>query len=94
MYVSFQYEYPDYKPHELNWIGRHAKLSTCSRDVNYKDTNGNEFYFDGEYLVCCHYRSCFSPFGTKDAEIRIKVTDDMEVEITDNEQVLEGTVFV
>lgn len=94
MYAAFRYEYPDYKPRELNWIGRHAKLATCNRDVNYKDINGNEFYFDGEYIVCVNYRSCFSPFTTKGTEIRMKVTGDMKVEITDNEQVLEETEFI
>lgn len=93
-YVAFQYEYPDYKPFELDWIGQYAKLITCNREEKYKDIDGNEFYFDGEYLVCKNYKSAFNPFRSKFVEMRVKVTDDMEVKITDNKQVLDSTVFV
>lgn len=93
-YKEFIEAYPDFDISHPNWIGRYAKLITCNREEKYKDTNGNEFFFDGEYLVCKNYKSAFNPFRSKFVEIRIKVTDDMEVEITDNKQVLDSTVFV
>lgn len=92
-YEAFSKAYPNYKPCEVNWIGRYAKLSTCNRKERYKDCHGNVFYFDGDYIVCDHYHSAFTPFSAKDTEIRVKVTDDMDVRITDNNQVLPDTVF-
>ena len=93
-YEAFRNAYPDFTIVEPNWIGRRAKLATCNRTIEVKDINGNVFRFDGDYLVCDCYRSAFAPFNAKNAEIRIKVSDEMEVKITDNKQVTPETVFV
>lgn len=92
-YKAFCEAYPDYEIAPPNWVGRFAKLSTCNRSKQYKDINGNVFYFENDEIVCDHYKSEFAPFGAKDMKIRINVTDDMEVKITDNNQVLTDTVF-
>lgn len=92
-YKEFCAAYPDYKVAPPNWVGRFAKLSTCNRAEKYKDCHGNEFYFDGDYIVCDDYRMSFTPFGAQETEVRVRVTDDMRVEITDNKQVLADTVF-
>lgn len=92
-YKEFCAAYPDYKVAPPNWVGRFAKLSTCNRAEKYKDCHGNEFYFDGDYIVCDDYRMSLTPFGAKETEVRVRVTDDMEVKITDNKQVLTDTVF-
>lgn len=93
-FVDFLSAYPEYEIKPPNWIGRCAKLSTCNREVDYKDVYGNNFHFEGDYLVCDKYHLSFLPFGAREAEIRVKVTNDMEVKITDNEQVTADTVFV
>lgn len=58
---------------------------------------GNSFRFDGDELVCDKYRiggvQCQShPPGY--AQMRIPVTDDMQVKITDSNQVTDQTVLM
>ena len=65
-YKEFCAAYPGYKVRKPNWVGRYAKLSTCNRSERYTDCHGNEFYFDGDYIVCDHYHLSFTPFGSKD----------------------------
>lgn len=91
-YQTFVEAYPDYEGKPPDWVGRFAKLATCNRELEYKDHCG-VFRFDGDELVCDHYHSAFLPFGAKEAEVRIKVTDSMEVKITDNKQVTDQTIF-
>lgn len=93
-YAAFQEAYPDYKIKAPDWKGRWAKLSTCNRNAEYKDCHKNTFRFDGDYIVCDCYNSSFAPFRAKRAEIRVKLSDEMEVEITDNGQVTDETVFL
>lgn len=93
-YAGFQEAYPDYKIKAPDWRGRRAKLSTCNRNAEYKDCNKNTFRFDGDYIVCDCYNSSFAPFRAKRAEIRMKLSDEMEVEITDNGQFTDETVFL
>nr|DAG67062.1 MAG TPA: hypothetical protein [Caudoviricetes sp.] len=93
-YAAFQEAYPDYKIKAPDWKGRLAKLSTCNRHAEYKDCHKNTFRFDGDYIVCDCYNSSFAPFRAKRAEIRVKLSDEMEVEITDNGQVTDETVFL
>lgn len=85
--------YPDLLSLVPNYVGKHARLSTLNRDCEYKDSNGNLFRFDGDFLVCEDYKSCFISFGCKNAVVRIPVTDDLITTIDDNEQVTEETVF-
>lgn len=75
-----------------DYIDERAKLSTCNREMTYF-YNENEFHFEGDYLVCNNYRSVFLPFDSKEVEIKIKVTDDMYIRITDNKQVTDDTIF-
>lgn len=93
-YTAFLEAYPDYEVKPPDWRGRWAMLSTCNRGLEYKDTRGNVFRFDGEYLVCENFRSAFNPFDANMVEVRLHVTDSMKVKITDNEQVTGETVFV
>lgn len=93
-FKAFSLTYPGFEIKPPNWIGQCAKLSTCSRKATYKDSNGNTFYFDGNDIVCDQYRSAFLPFGGSPAKIRMAVTDNMKVKITDNSQVIDDTAFV
>lgn len=85
--------YPDLLSLVPNYAGKRARLSTINRDCKYKDSNGNLFRFDGDFLVCEDYKSFFIPFRGKNAVVRIPVTDDLITTIDDNEQVTEETVF-
>ena len=91
-YAQFVDEYPDYKIKAPDWKGRYAKLATCNREKTYF-SGRNEFRFEGDWLVCDNYDDIFTPFTKKPVEMQVKVTDDMKVKITDNEQVLPDTVF-
>ena len=93
-YSAFCAMYPDYEVKPPDWRGKYAKLITCNRAVEYKDTANNVFRFDGDYLVCDSYKSAFAPFKGSNTEVRIKATESMIVEIKDNAQVLPDTVFV
>lgn len=93
LYAEIIKKRPEFEKIKPSWIGKRAKLAMCNRDVEYKDSNGNVFHFEGEYIVCNDYKSAFLPFGTSNATIRIKVADNMFVKITDNKQVLKDTIF-
>ena len=77
---------PDYK-------GKMAKLSTINRNCII-NRNGCKFEFDGDYIACKNYKSAFLPFGADAVEMRIRINDDLRVEITDNEQVTDETEFL
>lgn len=76
-----------------NYKGRKAKLATINRNciINHK---GCKFEFDGNYIVCKNYKSAFLPFGADEVEMRIRINDDLRLEITDNEQVTDETEFL
>lgn len=92
LYKQFITEYPqfDIKP---NHIGKQAYINTLNKDSIIKDCHGNKFRFDGDYLVCENWKLSFVPFDAGVGELRIKITDRMTCEITDNEQVTENTIF-
>lgn len=91
LYTEFINKYPecDKAP---NHVGKEAYVKTLNRDSVFK-VDDNEFAFDGDCLVCKDYRKWNLPFGSKTAEIRIKITDDMIYQVTDNAQVMEETEF-
>lgn len=93
-FVAFEEKYPEYEIRLPDWRGRKARLSTCNKQQEYKDINGNIFRFEGNELVCDCYKSAFVPFRAKQAKLRIELTDEMQVEITDNAQITEHTVFL
>lgn len=92
-YSDFVSAYPDFEIKQVNYVGMRAKLSTCNHSEEYKDYKGNVFHFEGDFIVCEDYKSAFNPFGAKKVHIRLKVTDDLIAEITDNNQVTDDTVF-
>lgn len=77
-----------------NYKGKRAKLSTINRSCFFRDYKGNQFEFDGDYVICKNYKSVFLPFGAKTSEMRIKINDTMDIEITDNDQVTDETEFL
>ena len=93
-FAAFEKAFPDFEIKAPNWIGRRAKLATCNRDMEYKDGSRGVFHFEGDEIVCDSFDSAFLPFNAKKAKIRIQLSDEMVVEITDNNQVTEETVFV
>lgn len=95
-YSAFIKAFPDYELKAPDYRGKYAKLSTCNRELIYRDAHGNSFRFDGDELVCDKYRiGGFMPFSSSGyAQMRIPVTDDMWVKITDSNQVTDQTVLM
>lgn len=95
-YNAFIAAFPDYELKVPDYRGKYAKLSTCNRELSYRDIHGNSFRFDGDDLVCDKYRiGGFMPFSSSGyAQMRIKVTDDMRIKITDINQVTDQTVLM
>lgn len=95
-YSAFIKAFPDYELKAPDYRGKYAKLSTCNRELTYRDAHGNSFRFDGDKLVCDKYRiGGFMPFSSSGyAQMRIPVTDDMQVKITDSNQVTDQTVLM
>lgn len=92
-YRAFIEAYPEYAERKPDWTGRLAQLNTCNREQTYQNGSGDVFRFEGDYIVGVCKSVPFAPFGTTPTELRVKVTDDMTVKITDNAQVLDTTVF-
>ena len=84
---------PKYKGLTPNYVGRWAYISTCNLESEFKSTNGI-FHIEGDELVCDDWKSAFLPFGSKTGSVRVKLTDNLKVQITDNNQVLPTTKFV
>ena len=76
-----------------NYVGKYAKLNTVNRDLIYHHKSYGDFRFDGDEIVFDNYRYTFLPFNGE-ATLRIKLNDDMEIQITDNNQIVEGTVIL
>lgn len=97
-YANFVTSFPKYadKVKDIDYRGRTAKLATCNRAMQYADRHGNLFTFDGDFLVCENCEISSYPFqsGSGTAYMKIKLTDEMTVKITDNAQVTEETVFI
>ena len=92
-YAALISEYPEYAEKKPSFVGRIAKLATCNPACEYIDGN-SVFRMDGDWLVCDCYKSAFAPFWGKDAMLKIQLTDEMRVKITDNAQVLPETVLL
>lgn len=93
-YTALLAEHPEYGEMRPNFIGRYAKLATCNPEFAYKDARGNQFKMKSGWLVCDEYVSSFAPFAAGTTLLKIKITENMRVEITDNGQVTDETVFL
>ena len=83
--------YPEYNK-EINYVGRKAYISTLSNGSKLKDCHNNTWIIEDDEIVCYKW-STWLPFEGKPTETRIKITDDMYCEITDNKQVNDNTRF-
>lgn len=92
VYEKLITDYPKYKKISPNFIGKKALIKSLADGIILKD-RGGIFVKDSDYLVSECWVSSFLPFRSKQAEVRIKITDDMYYEITDNSQVDENTEF-
>lgn len=90
IFNSFIKEYPEYDK-EINYVGRSAFINSLKDGIKIKEHN-SEYKKNGDYLIGT-FRSAFLPFNCKEAEIKIKITKEMQCEITDNKQVDENTKF-
>lgn len=92
VYEKLVADYPEYKDIAPNFVGKKALIKSLADGITLKDSNGT-FIKEGDYLVSECWKSCFLPFRSKQAEVKIKITDDMYYEITNNSQVDENTEF-
>lgn len=92
-YAALISEHPEYAEKKPNFIGRIAKLATCNPACEYMDGK-NVFRMEGDWLVCDCYKSAFTPFWGEGAILKIQLTDEMRVKVTDNAQVLPETVLL
>ena len=92
VYEKLISDFSKYKEIAPNFIGKKALIKSLSDGVILKDSKGT-FVKEGDYLVSECWKTCFLPFESKQAEVKIKITDDMYYKITDNSQVDENTEF-
>lgn len=87
---NFIRTYPEYD-REINYIGRQAYISSLRNGLKiYSKTSKWEIV--GDYIVCENWRDLY-PFNARYGEVKIKITDDLICEISNNEQVDENTKF-
>ncbi len=93
IFKEFVYTYPEYDK-EINYVGRKAYISTLNDGSELKDCHSNIWVKENDEIVCYKWKT-WLPFGNKKTpcETRIKISDDMYCEITDNSQVHENTKF-
>ena len=89
IYNRFIQEHPEYALKEINYVGKKAYLKTLKIGCTIKG-----FVFDGEYLYNPNYHIDFFFIKNTNVEVKVKVTDEMVVEVTDNSQVDKNTKFV
>lgn len=83
--------YPEYDK-EINYVGRKAYINTLNNGSELKDCHNNTWVIEDDEIVCRKWKT-WLPFGHSPTETRIKITNDMYCEITDNCQVNETTKF-
>lgn len=89
IYNRFAQEYPEFNVKEVNYVGKKAYVKTLRKGCVIKG-----FTFDGECLYNPNYHISFFFIDNAQTEVKVKVTDDMVVEITDNSQVDAHTKFI
>lgn len=92
IYENFIREYPEYENKKINFVGRRAYINTLKNGAELSDCHKNIWKIENDEIVCYEW-STWLPFGKTPTETRIKITDDMTCEITDNNQVKEDTRF-
>lgn len=92
IYENFIKEYPEYINIEMNFVGRYAYIKTLRNGTEMKDCHNNIWKIENDEIVCYTWKT-WLPFGKTPTETRIKITDDMKYQITDNKQVDENTKF-
>lgn len=92
IYDKFIKEYPEYKDIEMNFIGRYAFIKTLKNGTELLDCHKNIWKIENDEIICYKYKT-WLPFGKTPTETRIRITDDMKYQITDNAQVDDNTKF-
>ncbi len=82
--------YPEYDK-EINYVGRRAYINSL-RDGLKIHGSSSEWQIKDDYIICENWRDLY-PFNARYGEVKIKITDDLVCEITNNEQVDKNTRF-
>lgn len=77
-----------------NYVGRKAVLSSVNINIGFfTDIHGKNWTWDGEWLHCKEKVSIFGLSNTN-SETKVKPSKEVEVKITDNNQVNSLTIFL
>ena len=92
LYEKLIADYPEFKEIAPNFVGKNALIKSLADGTVLNDSKGT-FVKQGNYLISNCWKSAFLPFNSRQAEVKIEITDNMTYTITNNSQVDENTVF-
>lgn len=82
--------YPEYDK-EINYVGREAYINSLRNGLEICSKH-SKWQIKDNYIICEEWHDLY-PFNAKYGEVKIKITDDMYCEISNNDQVDENTKF-
>lgn len=95
IYSDFVKEHPEYD-FSPNYIGKKAYIYSLKPNTNFR-YKGNDWFYDGEFVYTDSLDiGLSSPWwsnGVKTTSVKIKVTEKMTIEISDNSIVDDDTIF-
>lgn len=94
MYQELTEKYPEYKSEKYipNYVGRYAYTRTLRDGCTIHDGRGNVGVLKDGKIYCDNFKGIV-PFGGESASVVIELGETSTIEITDNSQVCEGTIF-
>ena len=94
LYQELTEKYPEYKSEKYipNYVGRFAYTRTLRDGCTIYDGRGNVGVLKDGKIYCDNFKGIV-PFGGESASVVIELGETSTIEITDNSQVCEGTIF-
>ena len=97
IYKNLIEKYPEvlekFPRNNMNYINRTAILKSCKIGSKFTDVLGNEFTWDGQYLICENWESYSIPFNIKRGYLKLEPSENTLIQIMNNNQVDENTAF-
>jgi len=97
IYKKLIEKYPEvlakFPRNNMNYINRTAILKSCKIGSKFTDVLGNEFTWDGQYLICENWESYSIPFNIKRGYLKLEPSENTLIRIMNNNQVDENTAF-
>lgn len=94
LYQELTEKYPEYKSEKYipNYVGRYAYTRTLRDGCTIHDGRGNVGVLKDGKIYCDNFKGIV-PFGGESASVVIELGETSTIEITDNSQVCERTIF-